>query len=188
MFNTTFAADALERYKAGDYADSEWTYVRSSFLLHRAPHPLMAAAAAIVRCADVSLIPPMLDDLFQINEATVYASLADINADHTAYAAAATAALSTNVANMVEWNNLPTTVATGLKAQYEIQNGWLETDVGQVSRSTSPRTGNFLPLPASRSSSSLVVCLVSAARNHPQHACRSDSGRHPMRPPFVIRF
>lgn len=30
MFDKTFAAEALERYKAGDYADSEWTYVRRS--------------------------------------------------------------------------------------------------------------------------------------------------------------
>lgn len=64
--------------------------------------------------------------------------MADIDDDYATYASTATSALTTNVNNMVSWNDLPDTVATGLKAQYQIQNEWLSNkDLGQV-RTTNP--------------------------------------------------
>lgn len=133
MLNTTFADEAMARYNASDYANSEWTYVR---LPPRSRSPY-ARAQLLLTPASLCTRPRA-----QINEATVYASLEDINTDYATYAATATAALADNVADMAEWNALPDTVANGLKAQYEIQNGWLSSDVGQV-RPLAPRSPSW---------------------------------------------
>ncbi|KAL7413404.1 GMC oxidoreductase-domain-containing protein [Mrakia frigida] len=93
LLNTTNAASALAEYTAGDYADSEWTYV---------------------------------------NGGIGYPSLADITTDYATYASTATSALASNVKLMTGYQTLPDNVASGLSDQYELQNSWLSTDVGQL--------------------------------------------------------
>ncbi|WWD20874.1 hypothetical protein CI109_105351 [Kwoniella shandongensis] len=69
-----------------------------------------------------------------INEAVGYPSMADITSDTEAasYATTVNSQIDQQVTQVTSWQNLPANVATGLKAQYKIQQEWLTSDVGQL--------------------------------------------------------
>lgn len=48
------------------------------------------------------------------------------------YASAVSSAIDSMVTNITSWLDLPDSVATGLKSQYQIQQEWLTEDIGQL--------------------------------------------------------
>lgn len=64
-------------------------------------------------------IDPSFTDISSSSEASTYASTVSTDLDDT-------------VTEVTSWLALPDTVATGLKAQYQIQEGWLTEDIGQL--------------------------------------------------------
>ncbi|WWC98368.1 hypothetical protein V866_005259 [Kwoniella sp. B9012] len=70
-----------------------------------------------------------------VNEAVGYPSMNDVmdsEDEATSYATNIADQMDTTVANVKSWLDLPDTVVTGLKAQYNIMQQWFTSDVGQL--------------------------------------------------------
>ncbi|WWC72758.1 uncharacterized protein I206_106722 [Kwoniella pini CBS 10737] len=70
-----------------------------------------------------------------VNEAVGYPSMNDImesTSEASNYASTIASDMSTVVSNVQSWLDLPDNVVTGLKAQYDIQQQWMTSDVGQL--------------------------------------------------------
>ncbi|KAK8850704.1 hypothetical protein IAR55_004624 [Kwoniella newhampshirensis] len=70
-----------------------------------------------------------------INEAVGYPSLTDIigsASEASNYANTVSTNLDQTVSDVTSWLTLPANVATGLKAQYQLQQDWLTNDAGQL--------------------------------------------------------
>ncbi|WVQ86221.1 hypothetical protein IAT38_008389 [Cryptococcus sp. DSM 104549] len=70
-----------------------------------------------------------------INEAVGYPSMSDImdsTSGASTYASTVSSALASTASQVTSWLDLPDSVATGLSAQYKIQQQWLTQDVGQL--------------------------------------------------------
>lgn len=70
-----------------------------------------------------------------VNEAVGYPSMSDImqsSSSASSYASTVSSAIDALVTNVTSWLNLPDNVATGLKSQYQIQQEWLNEEIGQL--------------------------------------------------------
>ncbi len=70
-----------------------------------------------------------------INEAVGYPSMTDIAGSASAaatYATTVQSAIASTVSDVTSWMTLPGSVATGLSAQYTLQQAWLTQDIGQL--------------------------------------------------------
>ncbi|WWC92503.1 uncharacterized protein L201_007462 [Kwoniella dendrophila CBS 6074] len=70
-----------------------------------------------------------------VNEAVGYPSMLDIigsDDEANSYASNIASQMTTTISNVKSWLDLPDNVVTGLKAQYDIQQKWMTSDVGQL--------------------------------------------------------